>query len=127
MVRLVREQDDGHCTQGRLMLPGGAWFFTLERPWMDNKRGVSCIPTGTYHAVWRQRPNKTWSYWLKDVPERTWILIHSGNIVAHVQGCIMLGLMRGRLKGEPAVFNSGPAVRQFESLMGHEPFTLEVL
>jgi len=127
MVQLVRELDDGHCTQGRLVLPGGALFFTLERPWLDNRNGVSCVPTGTYHCLWRQRPNKTWTYWLSDVPGRTWILIHSGNVVAHVEGCIMLGLSRGRLKDERAVFNSGTAVRKFEEIMGRKPFTLEVV
>lgn len=127
MVRLVRELDNGHCTQGKMILPGGAWFYSLERPWLDNRNGVSCIPTGIYHGVWRQRPNKTWTYWLHDVPDRTFILIHTGNVVKHVEGCIMLGLMRGRLRGEPAVFNSGPAVRRFEEILGRAPFTLEVV
>ena len=128
MPTLVREFDDGHCAIGRLLLPGGAWLFTLERPWLDNRTGVSCIPApGTYHAVWRQRPNKRHTYWLHDVPDRTWILIHSGNVVAHVQGCIMLGLSRGWLRGERAIFQSATAVRKMEELMGRAPFTLEVM
>jgi len=128
MVILARELDDGHCTSGRMILPDGNEFFTLERPWLDNQNGISCIPLGTYHCLWRQRPNKTWTYWLSDVPGRSWVLIHSGNIVAHVQGCIMMGLARGKWKtGERAVFQSVTAVRQFEQLMGREPFTLEVV
>lgn len=127
MPQLIRDLDDGHCTRGRMLLPGGVWFYTLERPWLNNRKGVSCIPTGTYHAVWRKRPSGIWTYWLCDVPDRSFILIHTGNVVAHVQGCIMLGLSRGRLKGEPAVFNSGTAVRKFEEILGREPFTLEVV
>jgi hypothetical protein len=128
MVWLVRELDDGHCTIGKMLLAGGMVFFTLERPWLNNKKNVSCIPApGTYHAQLRRSPHLGITYWLKDVPDRQFILIHSGNIVAHVQGCIMLGLSRGRLRGERAVFQSVTAIRQFMKLMGGEPFTLEVV
>jgi len=128
VVRHARELDDGHCTTGRFYLPQGQTFFTLERPWLDNKTGVSCIPKpGTYHAILRRSPHLGITYWLHDVPDRSFILIHSGNIVAHVQGCIMLGLMRGWMKGERAVFQSVTAVRNFMALMGREPFTLEVV
>lgn len=127
MVRLIRELDDGHCTIGKIFLPEGEVFFTLERPWIDNQVGVSCIPKpGTYHVKWRQRPNGVWTYWLSDVPGRTYILIHSGNVVRHVQGCILLGMGRGFMKGERAVFQSVTAVRLFEKIMRKEPFLLEV-
>lgn len=126
-VRLVRELDTGVETCGRMLLPGGRAMFTLERPWLGNQNGISCIPPGTYHAVLRRSPRLGMTYWLHDVPDRSFILIHSGNIVTHVQGCIMLGLTRGTLKGQHAIFQSIPAVREFENLMGHEPFTLEVV
>lgn len=126
-ARLVRELDDGHCTAGRFYLPGGQTFFTLERPWLDNKNSVSCIPLGAYHAKLRQSPHLGLTYWLYDVPDRQFILIHSGNVVAHVLGCIMLGLNRGTMRGERAVFQSVPAVRLFMKIMGGEPFTLEVM
>jgi hypothetical protein len=127
-ARLVRELDDGHCTIGRFYLPARQTFFTLERPWLGNQRGVSCFPTpGTYHAIIRRSPHLGITYWLHDVPDRSFILIHSGNVVAHVQGCIALGLMRGWLRGERAVFQSVTAVRNFMKLMGGQPFTLEVM
>lgn len=127
MVRLVRELDDGRCTIGKIFLPEGEMFFTLERPWLDNQTGVSCIPKpGTYHVLWRQRPNGRWTYWLSDVPGRSFILIHSGNVVGQVQGCVLLGMARGLMKGERAVFQSVTAVRLFEQIMRREPFLLEV-
>ena len=127
-MRLEREIDDGHCTSGRIILDGGAFFFTLERPWLDNKTGVSCIPSpGVYHAKLRKSPHLGITYWLHDVPDRQFILIHSGNVVAHVQGCIVLGLMRGWLRGERAVFQSVTAVRKFMEIMGRQPFILEVV
>lgn len=45
----------GHWTVGRLYGPG-LMLWTLERPWLDNRRYVSCIPcrpagsTGTPRA-----------------------------------------------------------------------------
>lgn len=128
MPTLVREVDDGRCAVGRLLLPGGAWLYTLERPWLDNRTGVSCIPApGIYHAQMRRSPRLGDTYWLHDVPDRTFILIHSATVVGHLQGCIALGLRRGWLSGERAIFNSRTAVRHFETLMGRAPFTLEVL
>lgn len=127
MVRHVRELDDGRCTIGRFLLPLGQTFFTLERPWLNNARGVSCFPApGTYHAILRKSPHLGITYWLHDVPDRTFILIHSANTVMQLQGCIALGLMRGWLKGERAVFQSVTAVRKFMEIMGGQPFTLEV-
>ena len=126
MLRLVRELDDGTCTIGKLFLPNGSWFFTLERPWAGNRVGVSCIPAAVYSAVYRQRPSKQYDYWLRDVPGRSYILIHSGNFASQVQGCILLGMQRGWMRGQRAVFSSVTAVRKFEELMGGKPFRLEV-
>lgn len=127
MLRLVRELDDGHCTPGRLYLPGGPTFFTLERPWLDNRNGVSCIPLGEYHVVLCNSPRLGRVYWISDVPGRTVVRIHWGNVVAHTEGCLLLGLSRGTLKGERAIFQSVVACRQFMQIMGGEPFTLEVV
>ena len=102
-------------------------MFTLERPWKGNAPGVSCIPTGEYSVVLCDSPRLGKVYWVKDVPNRSVIRIHWGNIAAHVQGCILLGLSRGHLNGERAVFQSVVACRQFMQLMGGEPFTLEVM
>lgn len=127
MVRLARELYYGDCTLGKIYLPNGSWFFTLERPWLNNQVGISCIPLATYSAVYRQRPSKLYDYWLKDVPNRSYILIHSGNVASQVQGCILLGMQRGLMNGKRAVFSSVTAVRKFEEIMGGKPFSLEVV
>jgi hypothetical protein len=44
-----------------------------------------------------------------------------------VQGCILLGMGRGFMKGERAVFQSVTAVRLFEKIMRKEPFLMEVV
>ena len=132
-VQLIREyKDDMQGTPGRIIFPGGR-LFTLELPWLDNRRKLSCIPEGTYRCVARKSPRFGLVYWVTDVPNRDLILLHSGNwagaiptFKTHVQGCILLGMKRGVLGGQRAVLVSRPAVRGFYSAMGGFPFMLEV-
>lgn len=72
--------------------------WTLELPWLDNKRNVSCIPPGTYDVIKRQ--SKTFKGWvceLQDVPGRDGVLIHQGNTKKDIRGCILVGLQLGSL------------------------------
>lgn len=48
-----------------------------------------------------------------DVPDRTEILIHVGNSMSDLKGCIALGRKVGELNGKPAVFESGLAMSWF--------------
>lgn len=111
---LYRQSDDGHSTLGRLWCHGinrREYLNTLERPWLPNPEGpggmqrLSCVPPGEYEliphesmkypksfalvndrlGVFHQHPNVgKWG--------RTAILIHAGNTVADVIGCIALGM-----------------------------------
>lgn len=66
---------------------------TLELPWQDNERNISCIPEGEY-LVWKMHPTKKRKYqyfWVKDVPGRTGILFHPGNFTHQILGCILPG------------------------------------
>lgn len=93
----------------------GKEFSTIERPWLDNAQNVSCIPTGTYLTRWRESPRFGFTWELRDVQDRTYILIHAANYPSDVQGCIGLGtnLMGDRI----AVSNSRKAVKSFEGLL----------
>ena len=67
-------------------------FWTVERPWQDNKPFVSCIPDGTYPMRRHDSPKfgkNTWEIF--GVPGRTYILIHIGNWSRDVVGCVALG------------------------------------
>src|SRR5690554_1329961 len=66
-------------------------FVTLELPWKNNERRVSCIPTGIYHAIKHTSPKFKESFWLQDVPGRSEILIHVGNFTREIRGCILPG------------------------------------
>lgn len=76
---------------------------TLERPWLDNAVGLSCIPPGTYQVI-QNSELKPWR--LQNVPGRTLIDIHAGNTIADIEGCIALGTLffpGGILQSQDAV------------------------
>lgn len=88
MLTLKRSYHDEKTT-GVLTLPDGKELFTLERPWLNNTPFVSCIPEGLYIARRNQTGKHQW-YELLDVPERTFIEIHTATRVNHLEGCIGL-------------------------------------
>lgn len=62
---------------------------TIELPWLQNERNVSCIPEGRYEL--RKRFIKKFGLHLLvvDVPDRSWILIHPANDAkTQLKGCI---------------------------------------
>ena len=69
---------------------------TLELPYKDNKRSISCIPAGEYQARLRYpRESGSRDYLhilVKDVPNRDYILFHRGNTAKDSRGCILVGL-----------------------------------
>jgi hypothetical protein len=67
-------------------------LYTLELPWLDNKRGESCIPVGTYKLKRHTSPKFGKCFWLQDVPNRSEILIHPANYTRQLRGCIAVGL-----------------------------------
>lgn len=102
----------------------GEKFYTIERPWLNNAPNVSCIPTGTYETGWRESPRFGETWHIKDVPDRTYILIHVANYPTDVMGCIGLGtsLMGDRI----AVSNSRVAVKRFEELTKDKEWRLTI-
>jgi len=64
---------------------------TLELPWKNNKRNISCIPEGTYEVKKRYSEKYKNHFHVLNVPDRAYILIHSGNYYTHTQGCILAG------------------------------------
>lgn len=68
--------------------------YTIELPWRDNKRRVSCIPAGKYEVLRHKSPKFGDCYILANVPSRSGILIHVANDAddsdgtVQLQGCI---------------------------------------
>ena len=95
-LSLIRTDLMDRQTLGRLYVLGenGQVLFqcvTLELPWRDNERNISCIPPGRYRV--RPRTSKKYGRHLHllDVPGRDWILIHEANFYHQLRGCIAVG------------------------------------
>lgn len=146
-LELTRFHYGPDVTLGRLQA-GALELATLEEPWLPNPRGPggsrrgpasreSCVPDGLYQLsphdgarfqdVWRlsnpelgvfdfpdQRASPEWG--------RASVLIHSGNTVLDIEGCILVGLNHGRLTVEgqnlPAVLSSRVALNLLRAALG---------
>jgi len=93
---LIRDTFSKESTIGELFLNGERLCDTLENPWLDNKRNISCIPEGEYPVRIRlPRESATRDYihlLVKDVKDRDYILFHIGNTAKDTSGCILVGL-----------------------------------
>jgi hypothetical protein len=97
-------------------------FSTLELPWADNQKMISCIPEGEY-SVTKRNSDKYGDHWhIQDVPDRSLILIHHGNYHKDTKGCILLGMDHGdiNLDGLIDVTRSKFAMNKFNSLLGEQ-------
>ena len=134
IAKLIRTKSSDQGTFG-MFTAGSLRCFSGELPWRLNQQQVSCIPAGTYEAVWAYSPRlHKYTYRLKAVPNREGILIHSANLFgdrslgwkAQLLGCISLGEQLGTIDKQQAILLSRPAVRRLEDGMDGEPFKLEV-
>jgi len=92
---IIRDTFTEKSTIGRLFINGESFCDTLENPWIDNQRSISCIPKGRYKVRLRlARESATRDYLhllVQDVPNRDWILFHKGNTAKDTSGCILVG------------------------------------
>jgi hypothetical protein len=106
---------------------------SLELPWRNNQREVSCIPEGEYECIWRS--STTFGrklYAVTDVNGRSGILFHVGNYAgdvkkgyrSDVRGCILLGESRGTLRDQSVVLTSKNTMRAFHGFTQGENFLL---
>jgi hypothetical protein len=128
-ILLVRHTHYKSCTLGYLIVEG-VRFATIERPWLNNRSNISCIPKGSYltHYLAKSGSGKYKdTFHVTNVPGRSGILIHNGNLVDHTKGCILLGMKHGVLGGEQAVVQSKQAMREFNRVVDKRSFTLRVI
>jgi hypothetical protein len=92
---IIRDTFTEESTVGELFLNGERMCDTLENPYINNERSISCIPEGEYKVRLRlARESATRDYLhllVKDVPNRDWILFHRGNSAKDTSGCILVG------------------------------------
>ena len=95
--------------------------YTVERPWLDNKANVSCIPQGDYTID----PDAYYHRGGYDCVEvlgvqgRTLIKVHRGNTMLNVKGCIAVGEELGFINGMWAVTNSAATFALFMGAVKH--------
>jgi hypothetical protein len=92
---LIRDTFTKESTIGKLFINGESFCDTLENPYINNERNISCIPEGQYKVRLRlPRESATRDYLhllVQDVPNRSYILFHIGNTAADTSGCILVG------------------------------------
>lgn len=104
IIHLTRYESTSNGTFGKLVV-GDHTYDTIERPWLDNKKEVSCIPPGLYTLVSHKRPNgdnvyalvneeKGITHYQEPNSKRYLILIHIGNYLDDIIGCIAPGMHR---------------------------------
>jgi hypothetical protein len=104
-LNVIRHQFGKDATNGMLFIDGVFECYTLE----DEVREVkvmheTCIPEGEYeiklraeggfHSRYLKRYGADWHkgmLWLQDVPNFTWILIHTLNDSTQTSGCLGVG------------------------------------
>lgn len=134
ILNLQRETGTDQGTFGKLS-GEGLNLHTLELPWRENQSKYSCIPPGEYLCTPCNSPRFREVYEVRNVPGRTHILIHSGNFAgdttkglrSDVEGCILLGLSRGKLYNQDAVLQSKDAMMRFMQTMNKREFILKIL
>ncbi|MDE3235502.1 MAG: hypothetical protein KGO81_06065 [Bacteroidota bacterium] len=76
-------------TNGDLWLGDEGLCHTIELPWKENAHNISCIPEGRYELEKRYSPKFQWHVLLKNVQDRSLILIHPANdAMKELRGCI---------------------------------------
>ena len=97
---IIRDTFTDKSVMGKLYCNADFIAHTLELPWKDNEKSVSCIPNGEYKCRVRlARESATRDYvhlLVEDVPNRSYILFHRGNYPSDSRGCILTGTHRAQ-------------------------------
>jgi hypothetical protein len=93
--------------------------LTLERQWLDNKPNISCIPAGKYTCKRFSSKAHPDTFEICNVKGRTGILFHTGNLMTHSAGCVLIGEQFETLGGKPAILASKKGFTEFMTRLGN--------
>lgn len=108
-------------TLGLLFAENNYVCDTLELPWKNNEKNISCIEEGTYYIESYSSPHFEEAIAVKDVPNREAILIHSANQVHELKGCIAPGV-----KSLEIVLHSKDNLAKILDILGTDKGILEI-
>lgn len=108
-IYLIRTEQTNKYVLGQLNY-GITFLQTLELPYRDNQKNISCIPPGHYRISIRYSPGfKRKVLMLNDVPGRKYIYFHAANMVSQLRGCIAVGLDLDFRNNMPFLLNARKA------------------
>jgi hypothetical protein len=114
IFRLIRISQIAEGTFGVLLNDDNIPFaLTLERIWADNEVGKSCIPWGNYICARVQSPKFGNTFQVLDVPGRSEILFHKGNLSEDSHGCILVGEQFEPIEGRNGIIASNKGFEEF--------------
>lgn len=138
--QIMREPDQTRQTLGTFSITEGNNILytckTIELPWRNNERKVSCIPNGVYKTIRHRSPSYGECFWVQNVPGRSEILIHHGNYAASInpktgtpdtKGCILPGEKHADVNadGIPDVTSSVNTMKKLREILP-DAFELEI-
>lgn len=118
ILEIVRLEESSEGTFGILKINKSIFCATLEPRDEENQVNISSIPAQQYIIKPYNSPTHGPTWRVENVPNRSYILFHAGNVVAHTAGCIILGEATGKLRTERQLVNSGNTFNQFKQLLG---------
>lgn len=127
---ITRAPSTNNGTFGLWSIDDAPACVTCELPWINNQKGISCIPNGIYHCI-RHISAKfplgnTWEVTGSMLGSRTGILIHNANDIADLEGCIATGSGFGIVNTLPAVINSVATLQMLNEKL-RETFDLIII
>lgn len=116
------------AVHGRLYMGKELLACTIELPWRQNARHVSCIPEGLYAVRKRYSEKFKWHLVLLEVPGRSGILIHPANDAAkELQGCIApVTSVVGEGKGTSSRAAMQKLMETYDLLKEKKPVTIRI-
>ncbi len=118
------------CTVGFIVFESDLTLATLELPWLDNARNVSCFGEGEYLVKYmpRSASGKYTRVWhVQNVKGRTGILFHKGNFLRDTNGCVLVGLKHFVNNGTYAISSSANAFKRMRDELQQQDFILNVI
>lgn len=118
-----------HGTFGTIIYENIPFALSLEREWLDNQTGISCIPASEYKCTrcnkspdynYTNSPRFGDTFQVRNVKNRSKILFHKGNLDDDSHGCVLVGEQFGIIKGSPGVQASKHGYNEFMDIMKND-------
>lgn len=115
-ARLVHTMEPGDADRAPRVRPG--FYHGVPHEWQAGS-------TAKYPRTWALVGDGV-SHQEKPGVPRSAILLHWGNLDENTLGCVLCGLGRGTLNGEPALLDTKRAIELLRKTIGRQPFYLTI-